>query len=318
MVIPERTRRVHKIVVPFFLLKLSVVLVSLSAVFFIIIGIDYVHVLGRMAENKRLKGENYKLRQDMQVIRNKVDLMESSVERVRNYAKKLQMLTGQTGQGGAGMPDMSWGTGESDTEREPSSKPPPGKNHHSQTTPPATESGSGQPYAVNATPLLDRVERLEQISLVTETGLSELQTYLVSRSAIMNATPSLMPINGWLSSTFGYRRHPLDGSYRLHAGVDIAADSGTPVRAPADGTVIFSGIKEGYGKVVVIDHGYGIQTVFGHNSKLFVTQGQHLKRGDKISEVGSTGRSTGPHLHYEIRKNGIPINPLTFISRVRF
>jgi murein DD-endopeptidase MepM/ murein hydrolase activator NlpD len=104
----------------------------------------------------------------------------------------------------------------------------------------------------------------------------------------------------------------------LHAGVDIAAEPGTPVRAPADGTVIFSGYKEGYGKVVVIDHGYGIQTVFGHNSKLFVTQGEHLKRGEKISEVGSTGRSTGPHLHYEIRKNGIPINPLTFISRVRF
>jgi hypothetical protein len=314
MVIPERTRRVRKIVVPFFLLKLSIVLFSLGAVFFIIIGIDYVHVLGRMAENKRLKGENYKLRQDMQLIRNKVDLMESSVERVRNYAKKLQMLTGQSG---TGMPDLPWGSGESDSPREPSSKPS-GKSRHSQTAPDTTEPSSSPQDADNASPLLERVAHLEKSSLVTETGLSELQTYLVARSAIINATPSLMPINGWLSSSFGYRRHPLDGSYRLHAGVDIAAEPGTPVRAPADGTVIFSGYKEGYGKVVVIDHGYGIQTVFGHNSKLFVTQGEHLKRGEKISEVGSTGRSTGPHLHYEIRKNGIPINPLTFISRVRF
>src|SRR5262249_970426 len=152
-------------------------------------------------------------------------------------------------------------------------------------------------------------EHLEKTSLVTESGLSSLQMYLAARSAVMNATPSLMPINGWLSSPFGYRRHPLDGSFRLHAGVDIAAEPGTPVRAPADGIVIFSGYKEGYGKVVVINHGYGIQTVFGHNSKLFVTQGERLKRGEKISEVGSTGRSTGPHLHYEIRKNGIPINP---------
>jgi murein DD-endopeptidase MepM/ murein hydrolase activator NlpD len=86
----------------------------------------------------------------------------------------------------------------------------------------------------------------------------------------MAATPSLLPINGWISSGFGYRRHPYDGSYRLHAGADIVADNGTPVRAPASGTILFSGNRSGYGKVVVIDHGYGIRTLFGHGSKLFV------------------------------------------------
>ena len=166
--------------------------------------------------------------------------------------------------------------------------------------------------------LLDCVEKLQNVSAVTETGLSQLQVYLLAQSAVMNATPSLMPIAGWLSSPFGYRRHPYDGSYRLHAGVDIAADPGTPVRAPEDGDGSFFGLKEGYGKVVVIDHGYGIRTVFGHCSKLFINAGTHVTRGDKLAEVGSTGRSTGPHLHYEIRKNEFRSNPITFLSRVRF
>ena len=128
----------------------------------------------------------------------------------------------------------------------------------------------------------------------------------------------MMPIPGWISSEFGYRNNPYDGSYKLHAGIDIAADPGTPVRAPAEGTVIFSGYREGYGKAVVIDHGYGIHSLFAHNSVLFVGQGSKIKRGETLAQVGSTGHSTGPHLHYEIRKNGVPVNPVHFLSRNRF
>jgi len=119
MVIPERTRRVHKLVVPFFLLRLSGILVSLVALFLVIIGIDYVHVLGRMAENKRLKGENFKLRQEIQLIRNKVDGMEITIERVRNYAKKLQILTGQ-GEKAGNLPQG--GPLDLDIERKPAKK----------------------------------------------------------------------------------------------------------------------------------------------------------------------------------------------------
>src|SRR5690606_14875790 len=97
------------------------------------------------------------------------------------------------------------------------------------------------------------------------------------------------------------------GKYKKHQGVDIVAEPGTPVRAPADGVVTYSGIKGGYGKVVVIDHGYGIKTLFAHNSKFFVSQGSSVRRGETIALVGSTGSSTAPHLHFEIRKNNIPI-----------
>src|SRR5690606_5998379 len=112
----------------------------------------------------------------------------------------------------------------------------------------------------------------------------------MAQSALIAATPSILPINGWLSSPFGYRRHPYDGSYRLHAGVDIVADPGTPVRASANGQIIFAGSKSGYGKCVVVDHGYGIRTLYAHVSRFFVNRGTGVQRGDKIAEVGSTGR----------------------------
>jgi murein DD-endopeptidase MepM/ murein hydrolase activator NlpD len=310
MVIPERTRRVHKLVVPFFLLKLGAVLVSLGAVFLIFIGLDYIHVLGRLAENKRLKGENFKLRQEIQLIRNKVDSMETNMERVRNYAKKLQILTGQGDKTEGDLPQG--GPGETEGDREPASRLPVPAGRRSSLSPPG-ESQVGM--LENSLTLDDRVEKLQTVSLSTETTLSRLQVYLLAQSALASATPSLLPIAGWLSSAFGYRRNPYDGRYRMHMGIDIAAEPGTPVRAPAPGLVVFAGIREGYGKVVVINHGYGISTVLAHNSKLFVNAGVRVKRGETISEVGSTGHSTGPHLHFEIRKNGVPVNPATFFSR---
>lgn len=311
MVIPERTRRVHKLILPFFALKLAMVLFSLCAVFMLLIGVDYIHVLGQLAENKRLKGENFRLRQDLQLIRNKVDSMEATIERVRNYAKKLQILTGQ---GDKGSVDLKPGE-ETDLPREPAAKSKSGKRSSKMMLPLERE-----PSAVKTANLSlpERVDELHEAGIVTEESLSQLQVFFLAQTALMAATPSLLPINGWVSSGFGYRRHPYDGSYRLHAGLDIVAEGGTPIRAPADGTVMFSGNRSGYGKVVVIDHGYGIRTLFGHSSKLFVNAGARVKRGEKIAEVGSTGKSTGPHVHYEIRKNGLPVNPAAFFSQARF
>ena len=208
MVIPERTRRVHKVVVPFFLLKLGVILFSLSAVFLIIMGIDYVHVLGRMAENKRLKGENFKLRQEIQLVRNKVDAMEMTIERVRNYAKKLQILTGQSERAGNEIP---FGGGpEEDVSREPATPSSPSstlkERRSSLTLPPDSDNApdggadSTPPVAPSGLSLNDRVEKLETVSLSTETNLSRLQVYLIAQSAVMAATPSLLPTLLYLQS----------------------------------------------------------------------------------------------------------------------
>lgn len=140
----------------------------------------------------------------------------------------------------------------------------------------------------------------------------------MARREIARATPSLFPLAGWISSGFGYRRHPYDGRYLFHRGVDIVAEPGTPVRAPGDGMIVYSGRRRGYGKVIIIDHGLGIRTLFAHCSRLFRTKGMRVKRGDTLAEVGSTGRTTGPHLHYEIRKNRKAVNPVTFFSSVSY
>ncbi len=313
MIIPERTRQVHRLVLPFFLLKLGFVIASLALVFLVVVGMDYVHILGRMAENKRLKGENFKLRQEIQLIKNKVDSMDSTIERVRNYAKKLQLLTGQGEKGG---PLPVGGPIEEDVRRAPAAGSR-GKRR-SALSPEFEAPAEGESSLPPTGSLDEKVDKLQTVSVSAERELTYLESYLMAQSAVMSATPSLLPITGWITSAFGYRRHPYDGTLRLHSGVDIAAEPGTPIRAPATGTVIYSGYREGYGKAIVIDHGYGIRTLFAHNSRLFVQGSHKVRRGEIIAEVGSTGHSTGPHLHYEIRKNGVPVNPVTFFTRSRF
>jgi murein DD-endopeptidase MepM/ murein hydrolase activator NlpD len=120
----------------------------------------------------------------------------------------------------------------------------------------------------------------------------------------------LWPARGALTSGFGPRRHPIFGVVRMHNGVDIAAPWGTPVRAAAPGTVLFAGWFGGYGKLVVLDHGGGVTTLYGHLSSIGVAVGQRVRAGQVIGRVGSTGYSTGPHLHFEIRVDGRPVDPL--------
>ncbi len=125
--------------------------------------------------------------------------------------------------------------------------------------------------------------------------------------------PSIIPSSGIIISNFGYRTDPFTGEYKLHEGIDIAAPIGTPVYASADGRVIFSGYKEGYGLCIEISHENGIITRYAHLSRSLVSIGQKIKRGEIIGKVGSTGRSTGSHLHYEVIVNGIPRNPMNYI-----
>lgn len=128
------------------------------------------------------------------------------------------------------------------------------------------------------------------------------------------ALPDFIPLQGRISDGFGYREDPFTKEQQFHSGIDIAAPYGGDVRAAGAGKVVFVGRKGGYGKLVVIDHGYGITTYYGHASKLLVKEGQQVGKGEVIAKVGSTGRSTGPHLHFEIRINDVPINPLKYIT----
>jgi murein DD-endopeptidase MepM/ murein hydrolase activator NlpD len=121
------------------------------------------------------------------------------------------------------------------------------------------------------------------------------------------------PLRGRLTSYFGYRRHPVWGGRHMHTGIDVAAPYGEVIRAADSGEVLFSGWWDGYGKAVVIDHGKNISTVYGHLSRIYVQNGNQISKGQIIGLVGSTGYSTGPHLHFEVRTNGKPVNPLKYL-----
>jgi murein DD-endopeptidase MepM/ murein hydrolase activator NlpD len=128
-----------------------------------------------------------------------------------------------------------------------------------------------------------------------------------------NSAPNLWPVEGQITGSFGERIDPFNGEGAFHSGVDISSYIGSPVMAPADGLVTFADFMGGYGRAVIVDHGHGISTRYGHLSSFAVTAGQHIQRGDTIGYVGLSGRSTGPHLHYEVRINDVPVNPYKYL-----
>ncbi len=160
--------------------------------------------------------------------------------------------------------------------------------------------------------------RRELEELLTESELAqsvqqELAKFLRERRSILASTPSIWPVRGWVTSGFGYRRSPFTGKRQFHTGIDIATRLGTPIVAPADGVVTYTGWEGGFGRMLVINHGHGIVTRYGHLHRILVKVGQRVKRGQVIATVGNSGRSTGPHLHYEVLLSGVPTNPRYYI-----
>jgi murein DD-endopeptidase MepM/ murein hydrolase activator NlpD len=158
-----------------------------------------------------------------------------------------------------------------------------------------------------------QVEKLQTASVVQKAAFGELHEYLEQQKSLLASTPTIRPTTGWISSGFGYRKSPFTGLREFHQGIDIATRRDTPVVAPADGTISFIGKKGRLGKTMVINHGNGVQTRYGHLNKCLVTRGTKVKRGEEVALVGNTGRSTAPHLHYEVYLNGLPVNPKKYI-----
>ncbi len=146
-----------------------------------------------------------------------------------------------------------------------------------------------------------------------EIDIHNLDQYLLDKESFLRSTPTLLPAKGWITSYYGPRMSFFSGRVKMHEGLDVGGDPGTPIIAPADGVVTFAGTKPGFGNFVQIDHGYGVETIYAHAKTIEVKKGQRVKRGDDLATVGNTGNSTGPHLHYEIRVNGTPVDPLYYI-----
>ena len=156
---------------------------------------------------------------------------------------------------------------------------------------------------------------LSDLLIGIEDRLALVRSGVERRRALALATPSIWPVTGWLSSAYGNRRDPFTGGSDFHPGLDISSPQGEPVLAPADGIVSSANFSGNYGNLIVLDHGFGIITRYGHLSRFAVMNGQQVRRGDVIGFVGTTGRSTSPHLHYEILMNGQQTNPLRLLAQ---
>jgi murein DD-endopeptidase MepM/ murein hydrolase activator NlpD len=157
-------------------------------------------------------------------------------------------------------------------------------------------------------------ESLSEYNFLQSASLSTLYRSYPKRWQI-HVRPSLWPVEGRLMSPFGGRTDPFSGEGAIHTGVDLSAPMGTPVRSAADGIIVQTEWSSGYGRLIIIDHGNGIQTYYGHLSRFDVVPGQEVRRGDVIGRSGASGRVTSPHLHYEVRMGGTPVNPYPFLAR---
>jgi murein DD-endopeptidase MepM/ murein hydrolase activator NlpD len=251
----------------------------------------YFSLLGSSSENAVLKEENAQLRSQILLVQEKVAHISATLDRVERFDAKLRTAVTQLQD-----PERNLAIGPVGNADQDSTIPGPA---------PAAEA--------NLSALPGKLSSLETEASRQEQSLRELQEYFDDQRSLLASTPSIWPARGWVTSDFGTRIDPYTAERKMHQGMDIATPHGQPVYVPSDGTVVFIGTEGGYGKVLVIDHGYGVKTRYGHLSEIHVRLGDRVKRGDKVASVGNTGRSTGPHLHYEVRVNGIPENPRKFI-----
>ena len=257
-------------------------------------SVHYFQVAGDAAENRILREENLSLRGQLKSIRERIDHIGSTLDRVERFDQKLRALTL--------LSDPQRNLAMGPTASEPGQ---PGPAHSPKG---GLLASSENPKALNS-----RLDKLTAEATRQEQSLQELTAYFQDQKSLLASVPATWPARGWVTSDFGQRLDPYTADRVMHTGLDIAAEHGKPVYAPSDGIVVFAGPEGGYGNVIVIDHGYGIKSRYGHLAQMLVKAGERVKRGQQVASIGNTGRSTGPHLHYEVRVNGVPQNPRKFI-----
>lgn len=248
-----------------------------------------VHVLRTQLQEQ---GERVSHQQNQIVaFSNKINILRTQLTKLHDFEQKIRIIANlETSDDGGSM----FGVGGSDPE---------------DLDPTITLE---QDYQELVRDMHDEINEIDQVSHTQESSFTTLFSQLEGKRNLLAATPSIRPVKGWISSRFGYRESPFTGRREFHRGLDIANRSGTPIIAPADGLVTYSGRKGLMGHMVTIDHGFGMVTRYGHLKEALKKKGARVKRGETIALMGNTGRSTGPHVHYEVHINGLPVNPMNY------
>ena len=281
IIVPHAKARFRRIPVPVKFLKWATGIAGGLTLLLIAILVHYTRISVQVHELTRLRAENQALfaktreyEQNAGKLATKMELLQSVVNKLGVMAGLEQSLPDGRVGGVGGVPSA-------------------------ESVAPSLEVGS-----------LTAMDR--SVSNLTERS-AKLEEFYKDQTALLSSTPSVWPVRGYLSAVFGNRIDPFTGQRDFHSGLDVSTPIGTRVQAPADGVVISCAEKGAYGNSIVIDHGYGIVTRYGHLASFNVRPGQRVRRGDIIGFVGSTGRSTGPHLHYEVWVRDQAQNPLHYI-----
>lgn len=329
LLVPDRDAKVKKIRVEHRALVRAAVGASVVVIGFVGMLAHYFNVVGKVAENGVIRAENLELQNRWREAEQKFAHINDELDRVKRLNSNLRHITqlndpdrkiavatpeaqgmlpefvgggvatepAQSGMGGVGGVSKPGSGGEGRMMADGEAPHGP----HAAVPP----EGDGD--------LLGQLDELSKKVKAQEGEARALKSYFEDQQALLASAPSTWPVRGWVTSDFSVRLDPYTGERVMHEGLDIAANVGTSVHAPADGTVVFAGVEGGYGHVLVVDHGYGLKTRYGHLSRIDVKVGEKVHRGQQMAAVGNEGRSTGPHLHYEVRVNGVADNPRKFI-----
>ncbi len=312
VVIPDGKASAKRFSLSYRIVGLLKLLVGILMVFGGYAIADYIHMrslrqayLQALQDDRALKGE-------ARILMTSLDEVRSSLRKVKEYSAKLAEITNLQTQSLTKRTGLSQATGQMNAQTSVTSNV---------ANPPQNDSISSLPGNVDLDKLVFKpvFARLDSITMNSQRGVFELQqiiSRLSQQKTLLSSIPSLTPVDGWVTSGFGARTSPFTGEPAIHKGIDVAAPIGTPIYAPADGVVVFAGQRNGFGNFVMIAHGYGVVTGYGHNAQNLVSPGQVIHRGDQIATVGQSGRSTGPHLHYEVAVNGQAVDPKKFILNI--
>jgi murein DD-endopeptidase MepM/ murein hydrolase activator NlpD len=304
LIIPENATQTKQLKIPRVAFKVALIgsLFAISGLGYLVF--DYMELRAVRQSYLKIQAENEGLKGEARLLMSNLEEVRHSLKRVQDYSAKLGDLTQLKVKKVRG----KTGIGPLSPEEYQSAK------RHQDLIP----TKKNLPLGVDLEKLVfrsvfDRVQNIGNQANRNALQLQKLLSTLSQQKSLLSSVPSVSPVDGWITSSFGSRVSPFTGERSWHKGLDIASPIGTPIYAPADGVVIFTGAKAGFGNFVMIAHGYGVVSRYGHNAQNMVQPGQKVKRGDQIATVGMTGRTTGPHLHYEVLLNGRHTNPKKFI-----
>ena len=310
IVVPKDKDRTRTFKVSGFALKVLLFTAILSIPLFFVSVLSAIHYQNRLIALKRDNYENQALLENKAELTQKIAQLEKNISLIDDSVEHLgEVMDVDTHSIRAGLgPVSDTEVSLSDSGDETATLPSPEE-------PVDVASWVEQNGEMTMGKFNQKINLLKDDASALSQKLEEIFRLNKDKIRFSNASPSLMPVDGWITSEFGMRVHPIGKSFKMHQGVDIASPSGTPVKSPAAGKVLFVGAHSGYGNMIVLDHGYGVSTVFAHLSKIGVKKGQAIERGGVIGNVGVTGSTTGPHLHYEVQVDGLPSDPLAFIVK---